>query len=399
MIVLTGARQCGKSTLAASAFPDYPVVTFDSPIERAAYETLSPEQWIQRYPIAVLDEIQKLPAMIETIKAVYDRSSDTRYILLGSSQILLLKQIRETLAGRASLFELFPFTLPELMLRDEKSIPQPSRLRTLVTSDTRCYEIIAGVPVADSRFAHAQERWIYYQTWGGMPALLDREMTDHDRREWLLNYRATYLQRDVMDIARLDRLEPFVRAQAAAALRTAQTINYASLARLSDVSPPTAKEFLRYLEISYQVFLLPAYYRNPEKRLSKQPKLHFIDPGVRRAITNFSGVAAGAEFESAVVSEIIKQCKNAGVPLNWYHLRTADGREVDLLLETASGYIAFECKSTTNVSESDFRHLRKLDAILDKPLICGIVVSQDHIVREWDTDNNLWAVPAAWLLS
>ena len=87
------------------------------------------------------------------------------------------------------------------------------------------------------------------------------------------------------------------------------------------------------------------------------------------------------------------------MPLTWYHLRTADGREVDLLVETAAGYIAFECKNTTNVSKSDFRHLRKLDTILDKPLLCGIVVSQDKNLSEWDPENNLWAVPAAWLLS
>ena len=105
----------GKSTLASMAFPDYPVINLDSPVERAAYEQLGPEEWIARYPRAIVDEAQKLPAVIETLKACYDRDSQVRYILLGSSQILLLEKVRESLAGRAALRALFPFTLPELL--------------------------------------------------------------------------------------------------------------------------------------------------------------------------------------------------------------------------------------------------------------------------------------------
>ena len=103
LLVLTGARQTGKSTLASMAFPDYPVVNLDSPIERAVYERMTPADWIRRFPRAVIDEAQKLPAVFETIKACYDRTPEVRYLLLGSSQILLLRQVRETLAGRVAL--------------------------------------------------------------------------------------------------------------------------------------------------------------------------------------------------------------------------------------------------------------------------------------------------------
>jgi len=260
-------------------------------------------------------------------------------------------------------------------------------------------DMLAGMPVRSSAFAHAQERWGYYLRWGGMPALLDASFTDADRAAWLRDYRTTYLQRDLSDIARLDRLEPFVRAQNAAALRAAQTVNYAELARLADISAPTAKQFMRYLEISYQVVLLPAFYRNPEKRLSKQPKLHFIDPGIRRAILGRTGEPSGPDFESGVVSDIVKQARMAAAPVHFHHLRTVDGREVDLLIETPCDYIAIECKQSARVSASDFRHLRGLDVLLDKPLRCGIVVSNDPRVQQWDTEARLWSVPAPWLLS
>ena len=110
-----------------------------------------------------------------------------------------------------------------------------------------------------------------------MPAIAGPDWSLEDGRDWLKDYRKTYLERDLLDLARLDRLEPFARAQKAAALRSSQPVNFADLARLSDVSAPTAKQFMRYLEMSYQVFWLPAWSRNLEKRLSKRPKLHFVD--------------------------------------------------------------------------------------------------------------------------
>ena len=129
-MVLTGARQVGKSTLATAAFPDYPVVNLDSPVERAVYERLSPSDWISRFPRAVIDEAQKLPSVFETVKACYDRDPSVRYVLLGSSQVLMMKGIRESLAGRAALTELFPFSLPEIAAPDEAE-PPPSRLVSL----------------------------------------------------------------------------------------------------------------------------------------------------------------------------------------------------------------------------------------------------------------------------
>jgi predicted AAA+ superfamily ATPase len=241
-------------------------------------------------------------------------------------------------------------------------------------------------------------QWEYFEQWGGMPVLTGEGWTDEDRFEWLADYQATYLQRDLGDLVQLERLEPFVRAQQAVALRTARSINFSELARLADVAPATAKKFVRFLEISYQVLMLPAWFRNPEKRLMKQPRLHFVDPGIRRAILRKRGAVDGAEFESAVVAEIFKQCRTARLPVDFWFLRTADGREVDLLIEREDGFVAVEVKQAERIGHPDFRHLRGLGEILDKPLLLGLVVSHDSGFRQAD-EPRLWNAAVAHLLT
>jgi predicted AAA+ superfamily ATPase len=366
------------------AFPDYPVVSMDSPVERAVYEKWRPEDWISQTPRAILDEAQKLPAIFDTVKACFDRSPEVRYLLLGSSQILLLQKVRETLAGRVAIRELYPFSLPELVSAFGGQPSQPSRLLRLLQGPNPGESMRKLFPPdlpLSSEDSDSLRAWDYFLRWGGMPAILGTEWTEQDRFEWLRDYHDTYLQRDLGDLARLDRLEPFVRAQKAAATKTAKTVNFSELARLSEVSPPTARQFIRYLEISYQVFLLPAWFRNQEKRLAKQPKLHFFDPGVRRAVLQKRGDVDGEEFESAVVAEICKQCRTARLPVELHHLHTVDGREVDLLVEREDGFIAIECKQASKVSPADFRHIKALDPVLDKPLLLGVVVSSDLAPR------------------
>ena len=401
ILVITGARQTGKTTLASRVFENHLLLSMDDPLVRPEFSRLTAKDWINRYPLAVIDEIQKLPALMDSIKACYDSSPDVRYVLLGSSQIMLLKGIRESLAGRAAIKELYPLTLPELMTTDWSEPANPSRLIRWLSENPRNdpRDYLEGVVSINERYAVAKQSWEYYLNWGGMPALTHADYSNEDRRKWLEDYFASYLQRDLSDLGRLNDLEPFIRAQQAIALRTSKLINFTELGRLAGVSSPTAKKFMRYLELSYQVILLPAFFRNPEKRLAKQPKVVFLDPGVRRGILRKSGVLDGLEWESAVIAEIFKQVKTADLPVYLYHLRTLDGREIDLLLESEQGFIAIECKMTTNPSRNDFHAMRNLTALLDKPLLAGLVICSENAVRRFDADIPLYSVPAAWLLS
>ena len=159
----------------------------------------------------------------------------------------------------------------------------------------------------------------------------------------------------------------------------------------------TIKRFVTYLEISYQVIQVQPWFRNRNKRLSKAPKIHFLDPGIQRALLNRRGKPTGPEFEGAIVAEIYKQVRNLRLPVDCYHLRTADGREVDLLIETEGGYVPIEIKSKNKVSYKDARHLRRLEEILDKPVLQALVLSNDPHIR--DLGDGVMGIPVCWALS
>ena len=391
--VLTGARQTGKTTLVRVLFPDYTYLTLDDPITRPDYARLSAAQWQERYPLVILDEVQKLPALLDSVKATYDQYPHTRYILLGSSQILLLEKVQESLAGRAALIELYPLTLPErqTMTADEAIIP--SRLVRLLMGEPA--SILHGIPLTDTGYAKAENAWADYLEYGAMPAIVDSSVEKSEKREWLQDYIRTYLQRDVRDLGNMRELEPFVRAQKSLAALSGQLLNVSELAKQAGISAVTAKRFISYLEISYQAIQLAPWFRNLHKRLSKSPKVHFLDPGIQRVLLNRTGTFTGHEFESAVVAEIYKQIKTHALAVDCYHLRTVDGREVDLLLELENGYIAIEVKMSAHVSAADARHLHDLAELLDKPLLHALVVSNDPRIQQW---GDVTAVPVAWLL-
>ena len=396
IVVLTGARQTGKTTLVRAGFDSYEYISLEDPVVRPEFTALSAAQWRHLYPVAILDEVQKAPRLIESIKAAHDLYDETRYILLGSSQILLMERIRESLAGRAALVELYPLTLPE-MLTSSWTDPLPeSRMVAWLRSGTREGAPLSGIPNRDEGYAQMVPLLRDYLQFGAMPAIVDEDLTAADKADWLRNYMQTYLQRDIRDLANMRELEPFVRGLRALAGLTGQLLNVSGLARLAGVAPQTARRFISYLEISYQIVLLRPWFRNLGKRLSKAPKVHFLDPGVQRAILSRRGEVTGAEFESAVVAEIYKQLKNSRLDVELYHLRTADGREIDLLLETAEGFVPVEVKMTGTVSATDARHLRDLDEILDRPVLHSLVLSNDSRIQE--LEPGITALPVGWFL-
>jgi predicted AAA+ superfamily ATPase len=398
LIVLTGARQTGKTTLVRHLFPNHAYISFDDPVVRPQLQSLSANDWIIRYPAAILDEVQKAPSLFDTVKAIYDQAPHTHLILLGSSQILLMENVRESLAGRASILELFPLTLPELVSVSWETPLTPSRLINFLTDPSHDTRMLEGIPAMSPAYALATLQWERFLAMGGMPALWQSDTPDISlSRDWLRDYVRTYLQRDIRDLVAMRDLEPFVLAQRALAAQTGGLLNASDLARASGISPSTALRFIRYLEISYQALSIPPWFRNRSKRLAKTPKLHILDPGITRAILGKWESLSGNEFESAVVTEIHKQIKTWNVDATLHHLRTTDGREVDLLIELEKGYIPIEIKQASTVSRHDARHLADLDTILDKPVIAALVLSNDPVPRP--ITPGVLALPAPWFLS
>lgn len=394
IIVLTGARQTGKTTVAKSGFPDYSYLSVEDPVMRGRYAMLSSQQWKMMYPKAILDEVQKEPSLIESIKSVYDQWNEPRYVLTGSSQLLLMKKVKESLAGRCIISEIYPLTVPELETDTWDSVVSDSPFQTLLYSGS----VPDTLPsfLLDPQYARKMKAWNHYVSFGGYPALTDESMTDEDRYRWLSTYVRTYLERDVRDLASFRDLEPYIKLQQLIALQTGSIFNASTLSTRVGVSAKTVKTYMQYLEISYQTLTLNAWERNESKRLVKSPKVHYLDYGVLQAVTGKRGMPTGMEFESMVISELFKQAKQTGLPVRFYYIRTASGIETDCLIETEKGYYAFEIKQTEHVQPSDAKHLRIISGFLDKPLLHGFVLSND--TETLKPAGNITALNVAWFL-
>ena len=394
IIVLTGARQTGKTTLVRQLYPDYKYLSIEDPVLRSQYSSFTAAQWKSLYPKAILDEVQKEPVLIESIKSVYDQWPETKYILLGSSQLLLLEKVKESLAGRCIIIETFPLTVPELRTSSWDENIDLSIFQEMIQNE----EIPMILPsfTLDEKMAYKQKAWDHYVQFGGYPAVSDETMSDEEKYEWLRNYVKTYLERDIRDLASFRDLDPFIKLQQYLAENTASLVNASAIATRIGLSTKTVQRYFRYFELSYQSITLPAWSNNPGKRLAKMPKVHYLDNGVIQAVIQKRGGVTGSEFESLVIAEIYKQMKVLQSQGKLYHLRTHDGKEVDLIIETSDYFYAIEIKKTDNVSSADAKNLKDLEKILNKPLKKAFILSNDLNTKTMG--ENIIAVNAAMFL-
>lgn len=401
VLVLTGARQVGKTTLARGTSDEvFEYLALDDPILRSDLARVSSTAFAQRYPSAILDEVQKIPQLIEVVKAIVDRGGTERYLLPGSSHILLLHRVRESLVGRARLRHLWPLALAETLTEAEKvgaaPAPPPALIRVLERGEpalAQLPEVVSLHPQAESLTA----AWERLLTVGGMPALWEQKLSDAEIHEELATYVTLYLERDLADLVRLRDLDPFVRLQRLAAERTGSLLNTSELARDAGLATATAAKYLRYLELSFQVLLLPPFFANPSKRLIKSPRLHWTDTGIWRAVTRRWHELSGPVYESAVVAEISKALDAFQLDYEPYHLRTYDGREIDLLLVRGESAVAVEIKAGERVHPGDARHLRSLEEVTGLELEMGLVIYRGREVMQ--LAPRLWAVPDVLLFA
>lgn len=390
LVVLTGARQTGKTTLARSLYSGLRYLNLDAIEEREAVRGLRAAAWAQAVGPAIVDEAQKEPEVFDKVKFAYDDGSLPFSALLGSSRILLLDRVRETLAGRAFLYELWPLMLSEIHSPAGES-PEIPLFDRLLTAPGSFLETLAAEPPrlfgeeANSRM----EAFRHLSEWGGMPELLVLE--DDERRDWLRSYRETWLERDLNDLVRVSNLLPFRTLRRLAMLRTAELLHYAELARLAALSAATVRRYLEYQRLSYQVVLLPPYGRDLTSATVKTPKIHWMDLGLLRREIGASGPLTGPMFETLVVGEAHKWIATMGRDARLSFYRTRSGREVDLLVSVPSGVIGIEVKNRDRVARRDATALRALAAALDREWIGGLVVHRGEEIAEMEP--GIWAVP------
>lgn len=391
LVLITGPRQTGKTSLVRRLYAQLNYINFDLAENRDKVRRLSLEGWQKTIGVAVIDEVQKEPEVLEKIKYLYDAGNIDFMVLLGSSQILLLKRIRESLAGRVSIYELFPLMMSEIASTEDKELKPPLFDKLLLCEKIEDILDEEREVLFDEQDSYGREFQDYLLRWGGMPALIN--LPESEREKWLKDYEYTYLERDLADLARLNDLLPFRNLQKIAALRSAGLLNYSDLARDAGISIERTRRYLEYLKISYQVFFLPPYYENLTKRLVKSAKLYWMDIGILRQLMGYRGATNGVLYETMVVSEMAKWIRSNERKASLYYYRTHHGAEVDLLIETRSGIIGVEIKSREDVFSKDIRNLQDIAERLGCRWAGGLVVYNGSRLFKM-IDSNIWAIPS-----
>lgn len=343
-LLVTGARQVGKSTLLGHVYPGRPYLTFDDPLilEQARTE---PRLFFLNHPYPItLDEVQHIQELFPYIKMACDASDDKGlFFLTGSQSFRLMKHVSESLAGRIAIFELSGLSLREI---DGIDFHKP-----FIPSEA--YIEQRGMCVR-----HHQGIWTLIHR-GSYPALYE---TDMDWQLFYSSYVQTYLNRDVNDLLQVKNQMKFTRFLTAMAARTGQMLNYSKVAEQADVTVATAKEWTSVLEASGLVYILQPFSNSALSRAIKTPKLYFRDTGLVCYLTKYltpelamNGAMAGELFETFVVSEILKSFSNAGIDyrMNVSYYRGRDKTEqreseIDLLIEDGDTIYPVEIKMSAN---------------------------------------------------
>ncbi len=397
ILLLTGARQTGKTSLVREKYNTLPYYNLDSIEFRDQLSTISTFNWAREVGVAVIDEIQKEPGLFDKIKYAFDDGGVKFSVLTGSSQILLLKKVRETLAGRVTLRELFPFMLGELI--NPSGMDTEATLLFKLISAANADEILeAQVSVLLGKewdLAKAAESWL--NTWGGMAPMIHIP-TSQSRRFWLTDYAAAYLERDLADLASLHDLKPFRRFQQILALRASNLLSYSELAKDAGIGVETARRYLEYLRISYQTFLLQPFHKNLTSSLVKSPKLYWFDNGLLRHLSGLGfDLDNGQLFENYIASELMKFIRTTRSDAKLSFYRTRSGMEIDFLLETTNGILGFEVKSRDSVSASDFTNLNRLAEAASSEWLGGFVIYRGNKIEQFGKKS--WAIPSVRLFS
>ncbi len=385
----------GKTTLARALYRDLRYLNLDSPGERERLRGVPAEAWGRVVGPAVLDEVQKAPGLLDKIKWAYDEGDLPFSVLLGSSRIVLLEQVRESLAGRVFLYELWPLTVCELTPQYGGTCPTEPLIAGLLSNLQGFQDRLSSLQdgVVGPQVGAAQAALQHLLEWGGLPALL--QYPPEERREWLDAYQATYLERDLADLAQLRDLEAFAHCHRLASLRAGKILSYSELARDAGLPVTTVRRYLRYLDLSYQTFHLPAWSGNPSVRLIKSPKLIWFDSGVQRALSGQIGGLLGEQYENAVIAQILITLRNLGVRAEASYLRTGGGLEVDLILERQEGLLGIEFKARPRVDAREATALEQARRVLGESYRGGLVVYRgDQVVR---LTESVFAVPD-WML-
>lgn len=387
-VLVTGARQVGKTTmlkhLAEGTGRTY--VTLDDLAVRDLAQS-DPVLFFQTYkPPILIDEVQHAPELFERIKLLCEQTEETGlFWLTGSQHFGMMKHVRETLAGRIGILELYSLSQREKngVLFDEPLDFSFENLRS-----------------RQSKLAQNDVTQVFEHIWrGGMPQVLNAG--EEMRQEYFNSYVDTYLMRDVAELGGVTNSSKFMKFLKACAALTAEQVNYKTLADAAEISEPTAKEWVRLLEGLGVVYLLQPYSNNELKRLVKTPKLYFCDTGLCSFLsmwltrdTLMNGAASGHFFENYVVVELLKNYSYSKSKANLYYYRDSNAKEIDVFVES-NGYVhPLEIKRSASPNRKEVNKYELLDRA-SIPRGCGGIVCMCESPLPIDEKNSF--IPS-WLI-
>ncbi|MFZ5861809.1 MAG: ATP-binding protein [Nitrospirota bacterium] len=392
VVLLTGARQTGKSTLAHAhaAATGAAYVTFDDPNVLAAAKDAS--GFIRSLgERAVIDEAQRAPWLFSAIKLAVDRHRRPgRFLLTGSANVLMAPRVSDSLAGRMEILQLWPLSQGEILGRKERFIG--------ALFGGREWSLLPAKP-GDGDLPGLLTR-------GGYPEMVARP--EPARREaWLVSYLRTLIERDVRDLSNIEGLVELPRLLALLAARSGALMNVAEVSRAVGIPHTTLKRYLALLQATYLVTLLPAWSGNLGKRLIKTPKVYLPDSAVAASLAHFDAARLAEDrgmlghlIETFVVSELRKQMGWATASVNLYYFRTATGQEVDLLLEDRRGRVAgIEIKASATIGAKDFSGLNALAEAAGKRFVRGALLYAGHDVLPFGKKLSALPISALWRAS
>lgn len=383
-VVITGPRQSGKTTLLKTLFGDtHAFANLENPDSRRRARE-DPEAFLAQYPSPVIiDEIQYAPELLSYIKTRIDADRRPgRWLLTGSQNFSLMHNVSQSLAGRAAVLSLLPFSYAEAIGLGGGAREAASWLK-------------AAKPGPAAGPGPGLSSWLLR---GSYPEISSNPRVD--RQLWCGSYITTYLERDIRNMAAVGDLALFDAFVRHCAARTAQILNLSDLARDVGVSVPTAKRWLSLLETSYQVYLLRPHYRNLGKRLVKSPKLYFTDTGLASYLLGLddpkallNGPSFGPLFETMVVVDFLKRFLHSGRRPPLSYLRTSDGLEVDLVVEAEGRLDLFEVKSAMTPTPQHAASLKRLAGELGPAVRrCAVIsASESSFLLQKGIANHSWS--------
>jgi predicted AAA+ superfamily ATPase len=389
VVLLNGARQTGKTTLARDYADSASIAyaTLDDATQLAAARSDAKGFLLGLGDRAVIDEVQKAPELFPAIKMSVDQDRRPgRFLLTGSANVLLLPQISESLAGRMEILTLWPLSQGEISGRQE------TFLETVFTDE------LTGFQVGES---FDLKRAVLV---GAFPEALQRSVGKR-REAWFSSYITALLQRDVRDLSNIDGLTDMPRLMSLLASRVGSLLNMSELSRSAGIPNSTLKRYLSLLQATFLFQPLPAWSSNLGKRLIKSQKIQLIDAGLAAHLAGISEESMqrmpmhfGHLLENFVVGELRKQIGWSNKRVNMYHFRTTTGKEVDILLEDAAGcLVGIEVKSSATVVRKDFSGFDALSESATKQFVRGVVLYTGSQAVSFGENYLALPVNALWL--